>query len=284
LPSQPLLVEADPAQIHQVLMNLCTNAWQAIGTNSGRIEIGVEARNFYGDDPGLDLALGAYVCLWVTDSGQGMPAAVQERIFEPFFTTKAPGEGTGLGLAVVHGIVRGHRGALHVKSSPHRGSTFTLYLPAAVAGEAESVANRDSRPRALGRTLRVAYVDDEQHVASVMARLLERRGFVVRSFGSAAELLEDLGEQDYAYDVIVTDFNMPHMTGIELARAIRAQGLAVGLVLTSGYVSDQLRVAAAEVGITHVVKKPESIDLLCAVIHDVAPLQRAAYPIESTAG
>jgi CheY-like chemotaxis protein len=213
-----------------------------------------------------------------------MPAAVQERIFEPFFTTKAPGEGTGLGLAVVHGIVRGHRGGLQVKSSPHRGSTFTLYLPAAMAGEAESAVPRDSSPRARARTLRVAYVDDEQHVANVMARLLERRGFVVRSFCSAEELLTDLDAPHYAYDVIVTDYNMPRMTGIELARAIRAQGLEVGLVLTSGYVSDQLRGAAAEAGITHLVKKPESIDLLCAVIHDVAPAQRASYAIESTAG
>lgn len=283
LPSVSPVAEADPAQIHQVLMNLCTNAWQAIGTSSGRIEIGVAARNVYGDDPGLDLPPGEYACLWVRDSGQGMPAAVQERIFEPFFTTKAPGEGTGLGLAVVHGIVRGHRGALDVKSSPNKGSTFTLYLPAAGSGESAGVADRDSGSRTRSRPLRVAYVDDEEHVASVMERLLERRGFVVRSFGSAAELLANLDTRHGAYDVIVTDFNMPRMTGIELARAIRSQGLEVGLVLTSGYVSDQLRVAAAEVGITHLVKKPESLDLLCAVIRDVAPAQPPATAFESTA-
>jgi len=284
LPEHSPLVEADPAQIHQVLMNLCTNAWQALGTSSGRIEIGVAVRKVYGDDPGLDLPQGEYACLWVTDSGQGMSAAVQERIFEPFFTTKAPGEGTGLGLAVVHGIVRSHRGALRVKSSPHRGSTFTLYLPVATNGATESSEDRDSRSRTRSGPLSVAYVDDEQQVASVMTRLLERQGFVVRSFGSAAEFLTDLAARHPAYDVIVTDYNMPRMSGIELARAVRERGLEVGLVLTSGYVSDQLRVAAEEVGITRLVKKPESIDLLCTAIRDAAPAKRAATTIESTAG
>ena len=283
LPRHSPCVEADPAQVHQVLMNLSTNAWQALGATSGRIEIGVETRKLYGDDPGLDLPPGDYACLWVTDSGQGMSADIQERIFEPFFTTKAPGEGTGLGLSVVHGIVRSHGGTLRVKSSPHKGATFTIYLPAASDGAAEAKDERDSGSHAMTGPLRVAYVDDEQQVASVMTRLLERRGFVVRSFGSGAEFLADRDARHAEYDVIVTDFNMPGMSGIELARAIRERHLAVGLVLTSGYVSDQLREAAEEVGITRLVKKPESIELLCAAIRDVAPVKAAATSIESTA-
>ena len=115
-----------------------------------------------------------------------------------------------------------------------------------------------------------------------MVRLLERRGFVVRSFGSAAEFLADFGH-GRDYDVIVTDFNMPRMSGVELARALRDQGVDIGMVLTSGYVSDQLRSAAEEVGITRVVKKPESIDLLCAVIRDAAPTKRAATGFQATA-
>jgi CheY-like chemotaxis protein len=282
LPEHSPLVEADAAQLHQVLMNLCTNAWQAIGARSGRIEIGVTIRKVYGDDPGIDLPPGEYACLWVTDNGQGMSAAVQERIFEPFFTTKAPGEGTGLGLAVAHGIVRSHHGALRVKSNPSHGSTFTLYLPAAGSEPAEKAEDRDSRPRTRSVPLRVAYVDDEPQVAAVMVRLLERRGFVVRSFASAAEFLADFGRSS-DFDVIVTDFNMPRMSGIELARALRDQGVDIGMVLTSGYVSDQLRSAAEEVGITRVVKKPESLDLLCTVIRDAAPTRRATTGFQSTA-
>ncbi len=270
LPKASPVVSADPGQLHQVLMNLCTNAWQAMEGKAGAIEIAVATRKLYGGEPGLDLAPGDYACLSVSDTGRGMSSATQERIFEPFFTTKGPGEGTGLGLSVVHSIVRNHGGALLVKSSVGMGSTFSLYLPSVAAAVSEGPARtRDSQPR-LRVGLRVAYVDDEEQIVRVMILQLQRRGYVVRGFGSADALLSELRAGARDFDVIVTDYNMPQMSGIELVRAVKQLGLTLPCLLTSGYVSDELRASAEQLGIARLVKKPEVIEKLCAAIDEVA--------------
>ena len=266
------IVSADPVQLHQVLMNLCANAWQAMRGKTGRIELSVTTRKLYAGDADLELRPGNYACLSVTDTGQGMSSATQERIFEPFFTTKPPGEGTGLGLSVVHSIIRTHLGALRVKSSPGRGATFTIYLPLVTVrgGELERGASPQLPSRIHDGPLRVAYVDDEEPVVTVMTRQLERRGYRVHGFASPVDFLQQLQAGSIACDVIVTDYNMPDMSGIELMRAIKEFSPGAAFVLTSGYVSEELLAAAAQLGVKSVVRKPESIERLCSAIDDAA--------------
>jgi CheY-like chemotaxis protein len=284
LPDSSPEVRADPGQLHQVLMNLCTNAWQALQGKPGAIELGVVERELFGDEPGMALPAGRYACVSVVDSGQGMSSVTLERIFEPFFTTKAPGVGTGLGLSVVHSIVRGHAGALRVKSSPGHGSTFTIYLPTVAPTEAKQNAadGPESQPGVAVSPRRIAYVDDEQQVAKVIVLQLERRGHAMQAFGSAAELLAVLRESPRHFDVIVTDYNMPNISGLELVQRARQLGARAGFVLTSGYMSDELCELASRAGITQLVKKPETIGRLCAAI--AAAAAEASEPVPDAGG
>jgi len=169
-------VMADATQIHQILLNLCTNAAHAIGPSGGLLEVALKRRELR--DRGctsLDLPPGVYACLVVSDSGSGMDAATQKRIFDPFFTTKPPGKGTGLGLAVVHGIVKSHGGAISVYSEPGKGTTANLYFPiAASSARRENVVVADA-PRGSGQL--ILCVDDEQPVLSIVTRMLERLGY-----------------------------------------------------------------------------------------------------------
>jgi signal transduction histidine kinase len=193
----------------------------------------------------------------------------QERVFEPFFTTKAVGKGSGLGLSVVHGIVRAHSGVLRLISSPGMGTTFDVYLPVREEPDAEASdrASPDSR-RPRGRSQwRIAYVDDEPAVASVTARLLERRGHTVRTFASAAELLAETDEQLGELDVVVGDHNMPIMSGLDLAKTL-LERRKLPFVLTTGFLSEELRASAREAGVHWLIGKPAPVDGLLAIIEE----------------
>jgi len=191
----------------------------------------------------------------VTDSGCGMDAATQERIFDAFYTTKPVGEGTGLGLSMVHGIVRSCGGAVTVQSVPGKGTSFALYFPAAAgkAVKAEKVATAQNLPSA---GIRVLYVDDEAALVSLADRTLTRMGHQVSRFTDPREALDAFRAQPQGYDVMVTDLSMPHMSGIELARAVRALRPGMPVVLISGYtrLEDEDRAGAA--GILEFILKP----------------------------
>jgi PAS domain S-box-containing protein len=254
-------VLADPTQIHQVLVNLCTNAWHALHERAGRIEIalaGVALDAAAGGAPA-----GRYARLRVIDDGQGMDAALLERIFDPFFTTKAPGEGTGLGLSVVHGIVKDHGGEIRVESTIGRGTTFEVLLPA-VEAEAEPAVEP---PRVLGgRGQRLLYLDDEESLVKMTGRLLGRLGYRVTGFTRADEALEALRRDPAAFDVMLTDYNMPGFTGLQVAKLVLSIRADLPVILTSGYVSDELREGAARAGVKHVIYKPNTIEEMCAAI------------------
>jgi PAS domain S-box-containing protein len=260
----PLLVMADATQVQQVLMNLCTNAWQAMDGREGKIHIGLKAAKV---DDSLAHRLGGipegeYACLSVTDDGPGMSEGTQQRIFEPFFTTKAPGDGTGLGLAVVHGIVKAHRGAIRVHSAPGTGARFDIYLPrlpepfvpmpGPEAQPAHAVADA---PR--GR--HVVYIDDYEAMVFLVGRLLRKRGFVVSTFTSGEDALAWLRDGNGHVDVVVTDQNMPGMSGIDVAIEVGRLRPGLRTVLITGHVSDDLLARAAEVGVHEVMAKQDSM-------------------------
>lgn len=246
---------ADAGQIHQVLMNLGTNAAQAIGSHTGKIRIVVRAAHISDSStPGPGMNTGDYVMLSVSDTGPGMDPETKRRIFEPFFTTREVGKGTGLGLSVVHGIVQGHNGVLQVDTAPGRGATFSIYLPAVRPG-AEVTEPRSDNVLAGGRE-HILLVDDESDIARLGQRLLEPLGYRVTAFDNPRSALRAFRRSPAAFDILVTDLTMPRMTGLELADEVRSLDAAIPIVLTTGYADVVSPEQARSHGITDFIMKP----------------------------
>lgn len=228
-------VEADAAQMHQIIMNLCTNAAHAMRESGGvlRVELSPEQIDEAAAARTPGLKPGSYVVLTVRDQGVGMDDFTMARVFEPFFTTKKSGEGTGLGLSVVHGIVHSHGGAVTVESTVGKGSTFRVYLPSAQGRDDTQVDDRTSEAR--GRGEHVLVVDDEIEVARLLERMLVARGYHVTTFTSAEEAAAEFHAHPRAYQLVVTDQTMPRLTGVELARRLKAIRPDIPVVLTTGY-------------------------------------------------
>ncbi len=262
-------VSADSGQIHQVMMNLGTNAAHATGDSAGVVEIRLECVEVDAElkRQSPDLALGPYVRLSVVDHGCGMDKATQERIFEPFFTTKAAGKGTGLGLSVVHGIVKSHDGALVVSSRPGAGSSFQVYLPAIEQHCGGAQAPTDRTPEARGE--HILYLDDEESLVYLSGRLLESFGYRVSGFTDPVHALQAFRLRPMDYDAVVSVIAMPGMSGVEFAREVLRGRPGVPLVLISGYFKPEDVQAARELGVTELVLKPNSVEGLARVLHRV---------------
>lgn len=235
-PDEPSVL-GDAAQLRQLLLNLVTNAAQAMeGRPDATLTVRIECSH---PDPDRQYLLGQppvgpAVCLSVIDNGPGMPLEVQRRLFEPFFTTKPPGKGTGLGLAVVHGIVFAHEGALRVESAPGSGARFDIDFPAGPDAAPEPVPPVPGEaPR--GRSERILLVDDEEGVLNFSRTALTRLGYQVSGFTDPAEALEEFRRMPAHYDLVLTDLTMPHLTGSELAAEIRRCAPSTPVILASGY-------------------------------------------------
>jgi len=272
-------VLADAIQIEQVLVNLATNAMQAMPSGKGRIRFRLDAVELNDalarTHPALTAmharSAGRAVRLEVSDSGPGIEAAVLDRIFEPFFSTKTVGEGTGLGLSVVHGIVQMHGGAITVRSRPGDGTTFTIFLP--VASPAD-VAPRPEAPNAGvlagGNGQHVLYIDDDEALVRLMKRLLERNGYRVSAFTSQRAALDAFRSRPGDFDLIVADYNMPGMSGLDVARKVREIRADVPIVVASGYIDNALREEAPAAGVRELVFKADSAEELCDAVARIA--------------
>ena len=264
-------VLADPTQIHQILFNLCTNAWHALGNQPGCIEICLSAVTFGSDDPDKPVALrpGPSACLAVRDTGSGMDAQTLEHIFEPFFTTKPPGEGTGLGLSVVHGIAQSHDGAVAVTSKPGAGTTFRLYFPA-VDAELTAHSPAPSAPaECRGSGQHILYLDDEEPLVLLARRMLAQLGYRVTGFSHSADALQALRASPADFDLVVTDMNMPGPSGLNVAQEVHKIRPGLAVVLISGHVTDELKQQADRAGIRHVLYKPTSMLEFREVLHQL---------------
>jgi CheY-like chemotaxis protein/two-component sensor histidine kinase len=252
--SESALILADPTQIQQVLMNLCTNAAYAMRENGGSLDIELSDHSVSpsnGDPHGI--APGRYVKLIVRDTGIGMSSDIMDKIFDPFFTTKKVGEGTGLGLSVVHGIVKQHDGHITAESEPGRGSVFTVYFPRITGGpEADDVSD-DELPTGSERIL---FVDDEEALVEMGEDILAEIGYEVISRMSSREALSLLKEDPSRFDLVITDQTMPEMTGVELAKEILALKPDMPIIMCTGfsYVVDADKARAA--GIKAFAMKP----------------------------
>ncbi len=262
-----LHVMADSTQLQQVVMNLCTNAWHALNGRAGRITIGLGAVSFDAEAARrLGLPAGSHAHLCVSDTGSGMDEAIRVRVFEPFFTTKPIGQGTGLGLSVVHGIVASHGGAITVSSAPGQGSRFDLYFPLLAPPAAVSPADVGATESSFGAGRHVAYVDDDPVMIAMVQALLQRAGYRVTCFEDPRDAIAALGAQPEAYDVVVTDYNMPLLCGLDVAAELARLRPGLPVVISSGYVTEELVAAAKRVGVRHVLQKEYTLEQLPGIV------------------
>jgi PAS domain S-box-containing protein len=266
---EPLHVLADATQVEQVLMNLCTNAWHALEGGAGRVGLRLEAVTLDAEAArrvAPVLPAGRYARLSVQDNGRGMDARTRSRIFEPFFTTKPVGEGTGLGLAVAHGIVAAHGGAIVVETAEGAGSTFSVYLPRV---EPAIGAERPAPPAVThrGRGERVLYIDDDEVIIVMVERMLERLGYQPTCMADALAAIETVQADPGAFDVAVTDLNMPQLSGLDVARALACAAPDLPVIISSGNLPDQLQAEARQAGVRALLHKQYTLEELGAVIH-----------------
>lgn len=249
-------LEADPTQIQQVLMNLCSNAADAM-REGGALTIGLTDVTFQGDEPlpHEDMRPGTYLVLTVSDTGHGMNDEVRERIFEPFFTTKMAGTGTGMGLALVYGIVKSHEGAITVSSNPEKGSLFSVYLPQIKSDVVR--ADEKEGPIPIG-TERILFVDDEEPLVEMGDEMLSALGYKVKSLTDAMEAFHLITLNPGLFDLVITDQTMPKITGRLLAERIKEIRPDLPIILCTGYNEQMSKEKEEAAGIAGFVMKPFS--------------------------
>jgi PAS domain S-box-containing protein len=265
------VIMADAGQIHQVIMNLCTNARQAIGDGYGEIAIRlrpVVLAPGMPEDRMPELPYGDYLELAVSDTGCGMDEAIKKRIFDPFFTTKPKDHGTGLGLSVVHGIVKKHRGAILVETTPGEGTTFRLFFPA-VQSQSPPVESDKSGDTVPGGRERIVLVDDEALITELLYVSLERLGYRVTSFTDSLEAASFFRQNKAEVDLVISDVTMPNMTGTELAREILALHPQMPIILITGYHESIDREKVLRLGVREFLHKPMKKKELAQVIRRV---------------
>ena len=288
------VVLADATQIEQVLLNLCTNASQAIPKGrAGLITVTLDTHR--GLPPQATpttlahLGLGEervdrWARLTVSDNGEGMDPETRARIFEPFFTTKSPGAGTGLGLAVVHGILREHQALLDLHTAPGQGTSFALYFPASAADQTDPASapapmvsefgalehmaeDEDPEPQ---QGPHILYLDDDELITFLMKRLLEKKHYRVSVFTDASEALSAFCHDPAQFDLVISDYNMPGMSGLDFARAVKARSPLTPLAITSGHLHDSLRAEAPAAGVNELIYKPDTVEDLFAAVDRLA--------------
>jgi PAS domain S-box-containing protein len=262
------LVLADPTQVHQIIMNLCTNAAQAMWEKGNTLEIGLEEAYL---NPGAltdhqDLAPGPCVKLTVRDNGPGIDSDIIDKIFDPFFTTKGVGEGTGMGLAVVYGIVKSHGGAITVSSQPGGGATFSVLLPKIISRKPENQEVQASIPRGRGHIL---VIDDEEMLISLIQRMLDSLGYEVTTAISALEALKIFRAQTDKFDLVITDQTMPHMDGLQLSREFRHIRPDIPIILCTGFSERVSKETVRATGINALLMKPIDFRNLGETISEV---------------
>ena len=275
--ADPLTVFADATQIHQVIVNLVTNAMHAMAERNGMIEVHIEPVELDGQIAGKypDAAPGEYVRLTVSDNGEGISADHLDKIFEPYFTTKAKEEGTGLGLSVVHGIIKAHEGHIAVYSEPGRGTAFHVYLPLARKPGAGggSLPKKRSLPKGEEDIL---LVDDEPSIIDVHKRSLERLGYNITAMTDSRKALEEFSAFPERYDLVFTDMAMPKMAGDELARKVKKLRPETPVILCTGFSEKVNKGRTADVQIDGFLMKPIDLARMAGKIREVLDAKKGS--------
>jgi PAS domain S-box-containing protein len=265
----PVIIDADFTQIHQVIMNICTNATHAMGAKGGILDLALSQEEIKVGSLSreLDLASGIYAKLRISDTGYGIDPVNMPRIFEPFFTTKKIGEGTGLGLSVVYGIVKNHGGSIKVVSQPGQGTAFDVYLP--VLEKAE-IKRNDPKAELIPRgSERILFVDDESDLTVLANRILTSLGYSVTICTDSLEALKIYRAQPDAFDLVITDMNIPLMSGSDLAAEMLKLRPEQAIILCTGYSDYMNTEKAAQMGIKAFVLKPLTRTILASIVRKV---------------
>jgi len=263
------LIDGDPTQIHQIIMNLCTNAYHAMRQSGGVLAVSLRpvtlTREETKNQP--DLAPGRWLQLEISDTGTGMDADTVTRIFEPYFTTKGKGEGTGLGLAVVHGIVQEHHGYIGVYSKPGIGTTFRIYFHELQ----QTIATKQGNGQGTLQTGsgHVLLVDDEETILGMLSGLLSAAGYEVTTHNDPQQALAAFNDKPHDYDIVITDMTMPSMTGFDLAKGLLEQRPDLPIILCTGYSELISKEMALQAGIKRFLMKPVSGHKLTSVVHEL---------------
>jgi signal transduction histidine kinase/CheY-like chemotaxis protein len=262
-------VMGDATQIHQVIMNLCTNAYQAMQDKGGTLEVNLSEVDVGYEETVKKIGMqpGKHLQLLVRDEGCGMDAVVLDRIFEPYYTTKEQGKGTGLGLSVIHGIVKNHRGDISVTSSLGKGTTFKVYLP--ITEDADMANELEPSNGAAKGNERILLIDDEEQIVSMEQKMLENLGYEVTARTDITEALQEFSEQPQNYDLVITDMTMPQMMGDELAQKLLDIKPDIPVILCTGFNEDITEEKALSMGIQKFVMKPVIKNDLATTIRTV---------------
>ena len=272
-------IMGDATQIHQVIINLCTNAYQAMQETGGTLKVALTAVDISYDEivDKMGMKPGRHIKIAVQDTGHGMEPAVMERIFEPYYTTKEPGKGTGLGLSVIHGIVKNHGGDVTVNSKPGGGTTFCVYMPAI-----DSVEEKEEQSQAVTELLEgnehILLVDDEKVIIEMEQQMLERLGYRVTALTSSQDALEVFAAGPDRFDLVITDMTMPSLTGDLLAGKLLEMRSDIPIILCTGYNEGITEEKALSLGIRKYVMKPVVKTELASTIRTVL----GAPPCSST--
>ncbi len=262
------LILADPTQIHQILMNLCTNAFHAMEETGGKLDISLKEVTLSTEDlvhePNVEA--GTFVQLSISDSGPGIPPDIKRKIFDPYFTTKEPGKGTGMGLAIVHGIVKSYGGFISLYSEPGEGSVFQVFLPVIKRELLPEI--EDAKPTPVGRE-RILFIDDEEILAEMGKSMLERLGYHVTVRNNSIEALKTFQNQPELFDLVITDQTMPGMTGADIARRMIQLRPDIPIILCTGYSAVISEEKAKSMGIKEFALKPLSKKDIAALIRKV---------------
>ncbi|MCP4577877.1 MAG: response regulator [Deltaproteobacteria bacterium] len=260
-------IMADPTKIHQIIMNLCTNAYHAMEENGGQLTVSIKSVQLDEQACKLhgDLPPGGYLQLTVKDTGSGISPAVIDRIFDPYFTTKDK-KGTGLGLSVVHGIVKSHGGAITVESQVGEGTDIRVYFPATDHSEAVN----DEQPPVLARgTEKILLVDDEMDLVHIVCEMLEKLGYGVTGVVGSAQALETFRRSPEEFDLVITDLNMPVMNGDRLAQELTRIRPGLPIILCTGFSDPFNEQRAGSLGIRKLIKKPMAMNILAEAVRNV---------------
>lgn len=263
-------IMADPTQIHQVIMNLCTNASHAMGDMPGvlRVELNRIEISDSTPEPGLHLPLGNYLKLEISDTGHGMDEKTQARIFDPYFTTKGVGKGSGLGLAVVYGIVKSHNGFIKTSSKVGQGSSFQLFFPVVEQEDSPDLPAKQIKPVSQGSE-NIMLVDDEEDILKTLQAILERQGYKITAFTESLAAFQAFSEDPDFFNLIITDMTMPHMTGEQFATQVLKIRKNMPIILCTGFHERFTEDLALTLGIRKYLQKPVSTRELSGVIHGI---------------
>jgi len=272
----PATILADPIQIHQIILNLSTNAGHAMRENGGTLSVSLSKATQIKELPGLHpLEAGKeYVHIRIGDTGHGIPEEIRSRIFDPFFTTKNKDEGTGLGLSMVHGIITSLKGHIAVDSKVGVGTDFDIYLP--LTEDAVDLPPAEIPKFSPGKE-HIVYVDDEPFVVEIGREILLSLGYRVTDFNDGIQALAFLSEHHEDIDLIISDLTMPGLTGIEMARSLRGKNIQVPIIIYTGYEEHQVKDDLSDLGIQDVLLKPITHQLMAEKVREVLDREKAAH-------